>query len=30
MFRPLNDIIKVITFYPAKKGRYYEIKKTKN
>lgn len=26
VYRKENDIIKVITFYPAEKGRYYEEK----
>ena len=30
VFKTDNDIIKVITFYPAQAGRYYENKKTKN
>lgn len=30
VFKIDNDIIKVITFYPAQAGRYYEIKKNKN
>lgn len=27
VFRTKDDIITVITFYPARRGRYYEIKK---
>lgn len=30
VFKVDDGIIKVITFYPAKEGRYYEIKKNKN
>ena len=30
VFKMDDDIIKVITFYPAQAGRYYENKKTKN
>ena len=30
VFKIDDDIIKVITFYPAQAGRYYENKKTKS